>query len=67
MTDNTKTSRYLELSPDEMVDLLSTFQKMAREMAESAITSPYEEKRHIKACTDLINKAKWLARQGDVI
>ena len=64
-------SEYLELNPDQMVDLLSDLQKKAREMIRlghpGSRAKPYSEKKHKQACSDFFDKAKWLAKQGDVI
>lgn len=60
-------SKYLELSSDEMAELLVEFQTFARKVYETACAIPYSPKLHQKACQKYLDKGKWLAAQGDII
>ena len=59
--------KYLELSKDEMVNLLQELQVLARIMQKYAITKPYDEAGHKRSCGKYLDKAKWLADQGDMV
>ena len=62
-----KQKDYLELDVDQMVDCLTDFQKLSREMMRTAKIVPYSMTAHRDAVGALFEKAKWLADQGDVV
>ncbi len=57
----------LELSEDEMVDLLSHLQYLGREVFSAGKAEPYIASNHEKACDALLSKVAWLANQGEVL
>lgn len=62
-----KMVKYLELSEDDMVNLLAEFQTLAKDVYITGSTVPYLEAPHKRACKKYLDKGKWLAMQGKIV
>ena len=62
---------YLELTEDQMVELLTEIQKLAREMMKTSkgveVGVLYSPSAHRAACDAVCKKMSWLAKQGDIV
>ncbi len=56
-----------ELTEEQMVEELSEFQRLARQMISEGGARPYSKQKHERSVDALLKKMAWLAGKGDIV